>query len=61
VNYDEKKLEIIFLSVIVIAVMVLAKNYYDIYRYKNDNIPDKHKQLIISKEKEHFRVLEKIK
>ena len=60
-NYDEKKLEIIFLSVIVIAVMVLAKNYYDSYRYKNDNIPDKHKQLIISKEKEHFRVLEKIK
>jgi SprT protein len=48
----KKKLELIFLSVMLIAILILAKNYYESYVYKHSDIPDTYKQLISNKEQE---------
>jgi len=52
---SKKRLELIFLSVIVIAMFILLKNYYDSYVYKHSDIPDTYKQRISDKEQEVLR------
>ncbi|MDF1875555.1 SprT-like domain-containing protein [Sulfurimonas sp. SAG-AH-194-I05] len=47
-----KKLEIIFIIVILISLSILAKNYYDSYSFKNNAISKEYKTLIINKERE---------
>ncbi|MFT5662502.1 MAG: SprT protein [Sulfurimonas sp.] len=48
----KKKLELIFASVIVLAISVLALNYYKSYTFKNNDIPESYKQRIQAKEQE---------
>ena len=48
----KKKLEFIFISVILIAISVLGVNYYNSYTFKNNDIPNSYKQRIQAKEKE---------
>lgn len=48
----KKKLEFIFVSVMLIAVSILGLNYYNSYTFKNNDISDSYKQRIESKEKE---------
>ncbi|MEA1955357.1 MAG: SprT-like domain-containing protein [Campylobacterota bacterium] len=55
----KKKLEIIFLSIIAIAIAVLAKNYYDSYSFKHHDIPKSYKEQIIEKEKEILSLMQK--
>lgn len=47
-----KKLETIFLLIIVIAIGILGYNYYKSYTFKNNDIPDSYKKLISDKEQE---------
>ena len=47
-----KKLEFIFLGVIVISLIILSYNYYSSYRFKNSDIPLSYKQRIFDKEEE---------
>ncbi len=47
-----KRLELIFLGVIVISILVLSYNYYTSYRFKNSDIPLSYKQRILDKEQE---------
>ena len=47
-----KKLEFMFISIILVAVAVLGLNSYKSYMFKNNDIPDSYKQLIKDKEKE---------
>ena len=42
----KKRLETFFLAVIVIALGLLAKNYYDSYSFKNNDIPESYKERI---------------
>lgn len=53
----KKKLEITFLSVIVVAILVLTKNYYDSYVFKHSDISDHYKQLILDKEQEILQLM----
>jgi len=48
----KKRLELTFLSVMIIAVLILFKNYYDNYTFKNNDISDNYKLLIKNKEQE---------
>ena len=48
----KKKLEFIFVSVILIAVSVLGLNYYNSYTFKNNDISESYKQRIQMKERE---------
>ncbi len=54
----QKKLEFIFLSIIAISLMILAKNYYDNYSYNNNEISDEYKRLIIEKEQEILHLMQ---
>ncbi len=54
-----RKLELLFLGIIIIAILVLSKNYYDNYIYKNSDIPDNFKELIVNKEKEVLNLMQK--
>ncbi len=47
-----KRLEAFFISVVVVALVVLAMNYYDSYRFKNSDIPENYKERIAAKERE---------
>lgn len=47
-----KKLEFIFISVILVAGAVLGLNSYKSYSFKNNDIPQSYKQLIQDKEQE---------
>ena len=47
-----KKLEIVFISVILISLLFLGNNYYSSYSFKNNDIPDNYKQRILDKEQE---------
>ncbi|WP_373001322.1 SprT-like domain-containing protein [Sulfurimonas sp.] len=53
-----KKLEIFFLSIIVIAILMLSKNYYDNYIFSTNDIPDSYKQRIIDKEQEVLQLMQ---
>ena len=48
----KKKLEFIFISVMLIAMLVLGLNYYTSYTFKNSDISDSYKLRIQAKEKE---------
>jgi len=53
----KKKLEVIFLSIITIAILILAKNFYDSYSYKHNDISESYKQLISNKEQEVLKLM----
>ncbi len=55
----QKRLEIGFLSVILIALAILANNLYNTYSFKNSDIPDSYKQLIQNKEQEVLQDMKK--
>lgn len=46
----KKRLEIVFIGIILIAIAVLANNYYKSYSFKYNDIPDSYKQRITLKE-----------
>ncbi len=48
----KKKLEIIFLLIIFIAVATLGNNYYQSYSFKNNDLPQNYKLRIQKKEQE---------
>ena len=54
-----KRLEIVFLIIIFIAVLVLANNWYEDYLFKNSEISDEYKELIFSKEQEVLGLMQK--
>ena len=55
----KKKLEFTFLAIIFISILILAKNYYDDYVFKNYDIPSEYKERIIEKEKEILELMYK--
>ena len=48
----KKKLEVIFISIILMAVVILIYNYYKSYTFKNNDISDSYKKRIYNKEQE---------
>ncbi len=54
-----KKLEYAFIILIVFALFYLAKNYYDDYQFKHNDIPESYKQRIAQKEKEVLELMQK--
>ena len=48
----KKRLEIVFVVIVFLSILVLVKNYYDDYNFKNNPIPDEYKKLILLKEQE---------
>ncbi|MCW8894368.1 MAG: SprT-like domain-containing protein [Sulfurimonas sp.] len=54
-----KKLEKVFLIVILISVFILAYNWYENYLFKNSEISDEYKELIFSKEQEVLHLMQK--
>ena len=52
VEKQTKKFELIFLSIIAIALVILIFNYYKSYTFKNNDISHDFKQRIIEKEQE---------
>ncbi len=55
----KKKLEFIFISVILLSIAALSYNYYKSYSFKNNDIPDNYKQLIINEEQEILSLMQK--
>jgi hypothetical protein len=55
----KKKLEFIFGSVIIIAVLVLVANYYKSYSFEKNEIPQSYKKRIAEKEKEILYLMQK--
>lgn len=55
----KKRLEYIFLAVIVLAILFLVNSYYDDYKFKNNDIPDSYKKRIENKEKEILELMYK--
>ena len=55
----KKRLELIFLGVIIIAISILSYNYYNSYTFKNNDIPDSYKQRIADKEREVLQHMQK--
>lgn len=53
-----KKLELIFLGIIIIAILILSKNYYNNYMFSTNDIPDSYKQRIIDKEQEVLQLMQ---
>lgn len=51
----KRRLEILFIVVIVVALSVLAKNYYDSYAFNHNAIPQEYEQRIDAKEQEVLR------
>lgn len=48
----EKRLSIVFISMMIVAVTVLGNNFYNSYKFNNNDIPDSYKQQIYDKEQE---------
>ena len=48
----EKRLNIVFISMMIVAVSVLGNNFYNSYKFNNNDIPDSYKQQIYDKEQE---------
>lgn len=59
VEKQTKKFELIFLSIIVIALSILALNYYKSYTFKNSDISDEYKERIVKKEQEILNNMQK--
>ena len=55
----KKRLEIFFISTIVIALLYLITNIYKTQSFKNNDIPDSYKQRIKDKEKEVLTNMQK--
>ncbi len=55
----QKKLEFAFVFIIFIALAVLAKNYYDSYSFKNNDISKNYQKLINDKEQEVLQNMQK--
>ena len=47
-----KKLEIVFIGIILTALLFLGNNYYSSYSFKNNDLPESYKQRILDKEQE---------
>lgn len=54
-----KKFELLFLGIIIVASLVLAKNYYDDYSFKTNDISQSYKNRIIQKEQEVLLLMQK--
>lgn len=54
-----KKLEFAFILLIISALIYLAKNYYDDYQFKHNDIPQSYKKRITQKEKEVLNLMQK--
>ena len=54
----KKKLEFVFISVIILAVIVLGLNTYKSYIFKNSDIPDSFKERIENKEQEVLALMQ---
>ncbi|MEA1892710.1 MAG: SprT-like domain-containing protein [Campylobacterota bacterium] len=48
----KKKLELIFITITLFAIVVLIHNYYKSHSFKSSDIPDSYKQRILEKEQE---------
>ena len=55
----QKKLEYSFILLVIFALIYLAKNYYDSYQFKHNEIPHEYKTRIIEKEKEVLSLMQK--
>jgi len=55
----KKKLEISFISIILIALAVLVNNFYNSYSFKNNDIPQSYKKRISDKEQEVLQLMQK--
>jgi len=55
----KKKLEFIFISIMLIAIIFLGSNYYKSYAFKNNNIPKSYQKRITDKEKEVLQNMQK--
>ena len=53
-----KKLEIIFIAMILMAITLLGYNYYKSYTFKNNDIPQSYKNKIINKEQEVLKKMQ---
>lgn len=51
-NLFKKRVEIIIIGVMTVAVSVLGNNFYNSYTFNNNDIPDSYKQQIYDKEQE---------
>ncbi|EQB40575.1 hypothetical protein M947_01870 [Sulfurimonas hongkongensis] len=54
-----KKFELLFLGIIVLASLILAKNFYDDYSFKTNDIPQSYKDRIAQKEQEVIWLMQK--
>jgi predicted SprT family Zn-dependent metalloprotease len=54
-----KKLELVFLAIIIIAILILSKNYYESYSFSKNNLPQSYKKRIIDKEQEVLKLMYK--
>lgn len=54
-----KKLEYTFIFLIISALIFLAKNYYDDYQFKHNDIPNEYKIRIAEKENEILTLMQK--
>jgi len=54
-----KRLEFIFISTIIIALAILANNYYQSYLFEKNDIPQSYKQQITSKEQKILQNMKK--
>jgi predicted SprT family Zn-dependent metalloprotease len=53
----KKRLEKVFIAIIFIATIILAKNWYDSYSFSKNDIPMEYKQRIADKEKEILKLM----
>ncbi len=54
-----KKLELLFLTIIILALSILAYNYYQSYSFKHNPLPKSYLERITSKEKEVLSHMQK--
>ena len=54
-----KKLELLFLTIIILALSILAYNYYQSYFFKHNPLPKSYLEKITSKEKEVLSHMQK--
>ena len=54
-----KKLEIFFLTIIIISISVLALNYYNSYSFKHNPLPNSYLERIAAKEKDVLTHMQK--
>lgn len=54
-----KRLELIFILVIILSIAILSNNYRSTKNFKNHPIPDEYKELIVQKEQEILTNMQK--